>query len=212
MSLSSVHPRRRSGELATAAALLTGLVAAVTLRVVVGAHVLSSGTATWTPSGVPGVAGSLTAGLVFASCLLALCAATGWRPQRPSASGTLIGLAGALLLCLPAVVDRLTGPDRAAGNGFFVWAIVVAVVASAEEALLRGALYDALAARAGIWTAVVVGAVAFALLHVPLYGWTAVPLDAAVGVWLGMLRAVSGTVTAPAVAHVLADWAGFWLR
>ena len=116
------------------------------------------------------------------------------------------------MLCLPAAIDWLTGPDHAAGDGFVVWAIVVAIVASAEEILLRGALYDALAARAGVWTAITVGALAFALLHVPLYGWGAVPLDAAVGVWLGMLRAVSGSVTAPAVAHVLADWAGFWLR
>ena len=216
MSVSSVDVRRRPRELATAlvttVALLSGLAAAVTLRIVVGAHQLSGATATWTPNGIPGVAASLTAGLVFAGCLGALCAAAGWRPQRPSPAQVLLGLAGALVLCLPAAIDRLTGPDHAAGSGFLAWAIVVAVVASAEEALLRGALYDALAARAGVWTAVAVGALAFALLHVPLYGWGAVPLDAAVGGWLGMLRAVSGTVTAPAVAHVVADWAGFWLR
>jgi hypothetical protein len=39
-----------------------------------------------------------------------------------------------------------------------------------------------------------------------------VPLDIAVGVWLGTLRAISGTVTAPALAHSLADLAGWWLR
>ena len=215
MSLSSAdlrRPRELTTSLVTAAALLSGLAAAVALRIVVGAHLLSGGTAAWTPNGVPGVAGSLTAGLVFAGCLGALCGATGWRLRRPSPGGVLLGFAGALVLCLPAAIDRLTGPDHAAGSGFLVWAIVVAVVAWAEEVLLRGALYDALADRAGIWTAVAVGALAFALLHVPLYGWGAVPLDAAVGVWLGMLRAVSGSVTAPAVAHVVADWAGFWLR
>ena len=210
MSISSVD-LRRPRELATAVALLSGLAAAVTLRIVVGARMLSGGAATWTSNGVPGVAGSLPAGLVFAGCLGALCAATGWRGRRPSPTGVLFGLAGALVLCLPAAIDRLTGPDHAAGSGFLVWAIVVAVVASAEDPAAR-ALYDALAERAGVWTAVAVGALAFALLHVPLYGWGAVPLDAAVGVWLGMLRAVSGSVTAPAVAHVVADWAGFWLR
>lgn len=212
MSLSSVDLHRRPRELATTVALLSGLAAAVTLRIVVGAHLLSGGTATWTPNGVPGVAGSLTAGLVFSACLGALCVAAGWRWRRPSPAGALVGLSGAVVLCLPAAIHRLAGPDHAAGNGFLIWAIVVAVVASAEELLLRGAVYDALAARAGVWTAVAVGALAFALLHVPLYGWGAVPLDAAVGVWLGMLRAVSGSVTAPAVAHVVADWAGFWLR
>jgi membrane protease YdiL (CAAX protease family) len=210
-TVSSVD-RRRPRERTAAVALLTGLGAAVALRVLVGAHLTSGGTATWTPNGVPGVAGSLTAGLVFAGCLLALCAAAGWQLPRPAPGAALLGLAGALVLCLPALISRLTGPDHAAGNGFLLWAIVVAVVASAEEGLLRGALYDALAARAGVWAAIAVGALAFALLHVPLYGWGAVPLDAAVGVWLGMLRAVSGSVTAPAVAHVLADWAGFWLR
>jgi membrane protease YdiL (CAAX protease family) len=116
------------------------------------------------------------------------------------------------VLCLPAAISRLTGPDHAAGNGFLVWAVVVTVVATAEEMLLRGALYDALATRAGMWTAISVGALAFALLHVPMYGWGAVPLDAAVGVWLGVLRAVTGSITAPTVTHVVADWAGFWLR
>jgi membrane protease YdiL (CAAX protease family) len=59
--------------------------------------------------------------------------------------------------------------------------------------------------------AVVVAAIAFALLHAPLYGWHAVPLDLAVGVVLGATRALAGTWTAPAIAHVGADLAGWWL-
>jgi membrane protease YdiL (CAAX protease family) len=212
VTVSSVELRRRSGELLTAAVLLTGLAAAVALRVVVGTRLLSGRAVEWTPSGVPGVAGSLTAGLAFAACLFALCAAAGVRVRRPSPGAALVGLAGAGVLCLPAAISRLTGPDHAAGNGFLVWAVVVTVVATAEEMLLRGALYDALATRAGVWTAISVGALAFALLHVPMYGWGAVPLDAAVGVWLGVLRAVTGSITAPTVTHVVADWAGFWLR
>lgn len=211
MSASAVELRRHPGQLLTAAVLLTGLGAAVALRVLLGSGLLSGGTAQWTSSGVPGVAGSLTAALAFAACLVGLCAAAGMRLRRPSPGAALVGLAGAAVLCLPAVLSR-TGPDSAAADGFLVWAAVVTLVAAAEEALLRGALYDAIAARAGIWTAVAIGALAFAVLHVPLYGWDAVPLDAAVGVWLGMLRAVSGSITAPAVAHVVADWAGFWLR
>ncbi|MQA64109.1 MAG: CPBP family intramembrane metalloprotease, partial [Actinophytocola sp.] len=60
--------------------------------------------------------------------------------------------------------------------------------------------------------AIGVCAVVFALLHVPLYGWWIVPLDLAVGVFLGALRWVSGSVVAPATAHVLANLAGWWLR
>jgi hypothetical protein len=38
------------------------------------------------------------------------------------------------------------------------------------------------------------------------------PLDLAVGVCLGALRLYAGSATAPAVAHTLADLAGWWLR
>jgi hypothetical protein len=48
-------------------------------------------------------------------------------------------------------------------------------------------------------------------MHVPLYGVGALPLDLAVGLLLGGLRIVSGSVLAPAIAHVLADIAGGWL-
>jgi len=53
---------------------------------------------------------------------------------------------------------------------------------------------------------------AFALLHVPLYGWSVFLLDVAVGFALGTLRAITGTVLAPSVAHTVADLAGWWLR
>jgi hypothetical protein len=47
-------------------------------------------------------------------------------------------------------------------------------------------------------------------VHVPLYGWRALPLDLGAGLWLGGLRVLSGGVAAPAVAHALAD-RGAWL-
>jgi hypothetical protein len=77
---------------------------------------------------------------------------------------------------------------------------------------LRGSVYDAVRERAGDNAAIAVGAVAFGLLHLPLYGLHAVPLDVAVGVLLGELRRVTGTAAAPAVAHVGADWAAWFLR
>ena len=89
---------------------------------------------------------------------------------------------------------------------------MVTLVAVAEELLLRGALFEALTRWRNENTAIAVSAVAFALLHVPVYGWHVLVLDLAVGVALGVLRAVSGSVTAPAITHVVADLAGWWLR
>ena len=76
-------------------------------------------------------------------------------------------------------------------TGYAPWAVGVVAVACAEEALLRGSLYRAVEQRAGAVAAVAITACAFAIVHIPLYGWAVVPLDLAVGVWLGVLRAVS---------------------
>ena len=165
--------------------------------------------------GRPDVAQSAPAGLIFAACLLALCLAAGLRLHL-SVRAVAIGLAGSVLLCAPAVVGALHGSavlggHRPAGS-FTAWALVVSVVAIAEELFLRGALHDALTKWRNEGVAIAVGAVAFAGLHVPLYGWAVVPLDLAVGLWLGALRKASGTPAAPALTHTLADLAGWWLR
>ena len=176
------------------ALLVVGFGVAVVLRVAVG--------------GV-GVAQSPGAGLLFALLLGALALAAGTR-VAVTRRAVLLGLAGAMVLCLPVLLSwtpRVVGTE-----GFAVWAAVVCVVAVAEEVFLRGALYDAVTRVAGADAAIALGAVAFALLHVPLYGWHVVPLDLAVGVLLGELRRVSGTPTAPAVTHVGADLAAWFLR
>ena len=178
----------------SAGLLLAGFGVAVVLRVLVG--------------GV-GVAQSATAGLVFAVVLLAFAAAAGTRiPVSPRA--VALGLAGAVLLCVPVLLTW-SGPLHDT-RGFARWAAVVTVVAVAEEVFLRGTLYDAVRRVLGDNAAIALGAVAFALLHVPLYGWGVVPLDLAVGVVLGELRRESGTAAAPAVAHVGADMAAWFLR
>ena len=185
----------RSPTVARATLLLTGFGAAVAVRVGIGG---------------PGVAQDPVAGLAFAACLLALAAAVRTRvPMTARALG--LGVAGAVLVCLPVLPGRVGRPFHPA-DGFLRWAAVVAVVAIAEEVFLRGALYDAVTASGGELMAVVVAAAAFALLHVPLYGWHVLPLDLAVGVVFGELRRRAGTPAAPAVAHVLADFAGWFLR
>jgi membrane protease YdiL (CAAX protease family) len=177
--------------------LLVAFTAAVGLRVVVGGASVSH---------------SLPAALTFAGCLLILARSGGTRLQFRM--GALIaGVAGGVVICLPVALAQLLAQrplhDTA---GLWLWALVVAVVAGAEEVFLRGTLYDAVSEVAGSRWAVGVAALAFGLLHVPLYGWHVLPLDGAVGVVLGMLRASTGTVVAPAVAHVIADYAGWFLR
>ena len=177
-----------------ALALLAGLAVAVGLRVLVGGH---------------DVARSIPAGLVFAACLLALTVAARTRvPVSRRAVG--LGLLGVVVVCLPVgLAQAVAVKPLHDTTGFLPWALAVVVVAGVEEVFLRGTLFDAVA---GPRTAVVVSAVAFALLHVPMYGWGAVPLDLAVGVVLGGLRLEAGTAAAPVVTHVGADLVGWFLR
>ena len=194
----------RRQPLATSVVLVAGLAAAIALRLVIG--------------GVA-VRDSAAAGLAFAAALVALTicagrsrAATSRSKAAPARQAIVAGLCGAAVLCLP-VVTRIggIGHHRPAGN-YAAWSLVVTVVAISEEALLRGALYRQVELAAGSVVAIIATSVCFAALHVPIYGWNAGGLDLAVGLWLGTLRDVTGSWHAPAVAHVVADLAGWWLR
>ena len=195
-----------AGRLAPAAAGVLGLAGAVALRVGV--------------AGTDGVR-SPRAGLLFALLLVAF--ALGVSLRGAGGAGRLpvqlaLGPAGALTLCAVPLLVHLRSPGGALPAGALpVWAVVVTAVAVAEEVLLRGALWQALVAQGetparGELLALPVTTAAFALLHVPLYGWAVLPLDLTVGLLLGGLRMVSGGWGAPAVAHTLADLAGWWLR
>jgi len=92
------------------------------------------------------------------------------------------------------------------------WAIPLALLAAvAEEALLRRVLYARLE-PAGIATAIGVSAGLFALLHVPLYGWAAFPVDLGAGLVLSWQRWASGTWTVPAATHAAANLLATVLR
>ena len=160
----------------------------------------------------PAGAASIRAGLIFAVLLLAAGAKLCPAP-RVDVRNVAIGLAGMAVLLVPVAISYGAGSLSLAtdGTSYAGWAAATAVVATAEEAFLRGALFGALQRWRGNDVAVVGAAVAFAALHVPLYGWRAVPLDLAVGLALGTLRLLSGSWTAPAVAHVGADLLGWWL-
>lgn len=179
---------------------LVGLAAAVALRVQLAG---------------PAGARSEVAAIWFAVALgvVALMTQQSAVPAIRVKRGVLAGLVGAAVLCVPAAIRHAAlGGVVAPSDGYARWAVFVVIVAVAEEALLRGSLFRAIDQRAGGAAAIAITSVAFGLLHAPVYGWGVVPLDIAVGVWLGTLRAVTGTVAAPAVAHAVADLAGWWLR
>ena len=163
------------------------------------------------------LADGVVVGASFGFVLAVAAVLAGWRPTRPDgrqlASEAAAGLAGGTALLAVALATRWPGPwlpfDPA--PSFVPWAAVTVLVATAEEVVLRGALFRALADGAG-WVAALLGtSVLFAMIHVPLYGWHVVPLDLGVGVFLGGLRLLTGGTVAPAVAHVVADLATWWI-
>ena len=183
---------------ATVAWLLGGLAVASLARAALNGHVVLS---------------AFAAGATFGIVLIVMAAVVGWRPGRPSVSSLLVGSVGGLVLIvlphlahplLPAVIGMRPEP-------FAAWILVTIIVVTGEEALVRGALFGALEGAAGPIAAVAVTSLAFALMHVPLYGWQVVPLDLGVGVWLGGLRLATGGVAAPAMAHGVADLSTWWV-
>jgi membrane protease YdiL (CAAX protease family) len=155
--------------------------------------------------------------MVFGGCLLAISWFERATPTLPSpatgvrfgkASATVAGLMVGAILLAPVVTGTLSARSLGA---FWSWAAVAAVIATLEEISIRGVLYRRWAAEGGTVAAIVVGAAVFALIHLPRYGIAAMPLDAAVGLALGGLRALTGRVFPCAVAHTVADWgAWFW--
>jgi membrane protease YdiL (CAAX protease family) len=175
-----------------------GLIVATAARVVIGGQ---------------SVAASMPAAVVFACLLLFTAIAAGWRPALPAWSGIALGIGGALVLVGFALQARdwhMLGPTESilplAG-----WSVIVVCVAVAEEILLRGVVLPSLARGCGPITGLLLSSILFAGIHVPLYGVGALPLDLAVGLWLGGLRLLSGGVTASATAHALADLAAGWV-
>jgi membrane protease YdiL (CAAX protease family) len=160
------------------------------------------------------LADGLTVGLGFGVALGALALAAGYRPVLGRGIAWIaVGLGGGVLL---VAIALLAHPGETGGSGppaatFLPWASITVLVATTEELVLRGALFTTLERRAGLTTAVLVTSIAFALMHVPFYGWHVVPLDLGVGVWLAGLRIATRGPGAPAIAHSIADLATWWL-
>jgi membrane protease YdiL (CAAX protease family) len=169
---------------------------------------------------VGGSSDGIAVGAVFGALLLMGAAVTGWRPGflpagslARTAQTVATGLVGGTALVGLALATRWPGPwlPFQPAASFLPWAVVTVLVAAAEEVILRGALFDALDEASGTAIALAATSVAFALLHVPLYGWHVVPLDLGVGLALGGLRVLTGGVAASAVAHAVADLATWWI-
>jgi membrane protease YdiL (CAAX protease family) len=159
----------------------------------------------------------LAIGAAFGLALGAVAVARGRRPTRPAPRSVVIGIAVGLgLAFITVAASSVSGLAAGVLLGrphapFLPWAAITIVVATAEEALLRGRLFDAARRAGGLAPAMLVTTVAFALMHVPLYGWHVVPLDLAVGLALGGLRLATLGIAAPAAAHAVADLATWWL-
>ena len=153
------------------------------------------------------------------------CVALATRPHAWRSSGTLV-LVGALALLGDVPVRERTAracvwlSAVALGIGAFAlvrmidlplarpFTVAVAsmnvLAAVAEEAFFRRYAYGWLV-RWGSAVAIAVTGVLFALVHVPQYGWGVAPLDLAAGLLLGWQRMTTGTWTAPAATHAVAN-------
>jgi membrane protease YdiL (CAAX protease family) len=133
---------------------------------------------------------------ILAACLVV--------PSRPRAGRPFLALGvGILGVCLATVAAGTPVPLP-----FSTAAIPLSILAAiAEEALFRRTLYDSLAPR-GTAVAVVVCALLFAVIHLPLYGVAALPIDLGAGLLFGWQRSVAGTWSASAATHAIANLIG----
>jgi membrane protease YdiL (CAAX protease family) len=177
-------------------------VLAAGLIVTVGGRVALNGSST---------ASALLAGALFGLGLAGLAALSGWRLRAPGGRVLVVGGLGGLVTVWLATAIHGVAPIGMRPEPLIAWAGITVLVAVAEELVLRGALLDAATAAFGPTAAIALTSVAFGLVHVPLYGWSVVPLDIGVGILFAGLRLVTGSVAAPALAHLIADLATWWL-
>jgi membrane protease YdiL (CAAX protease family) len=145
-------------------------------------------------------AGVLLAG--YAAMTAGSVAATGRRGRdRAAPAGLWIPLAAGLGAVVLARAASGIAPPVPVTASVVVLNVAAAV---AEEAFFRGFLFARLQPW-GAGVAVVVTALLFALIHLPLYGAAALPVDLGAGLLLSWQRAASGTWAAPAATHALAN-------
>ena len=166
-------------------------------------------------------AGQIIATYGFSLVLLAMYSAGRLRVSREADElgvnprALLAGVAVAVMLLAPGLWLRAHGqPTRVDefGAGFFVQFVPALLwVAPAEELFLRGVLQPQLRRALGPGAAILAVGVLFAAIHLPIYGWSAMPLDLGVGILLGWLREETRSVAACITAHTVADLGSWFL-
>lgn len=124
------------------------------------------------------------------------------EPVVPASRTTV--LAVALVGVAAFVVGRLIGGGVAAAPALPAYLVLNTLAAVTEEALFRRLLYGLLLPL-GAAVAVVGSAVAFAAVHVTVWGAWALPVDLAAGLLLSWQRWASGRWSVPAVSHAAAN-------
>jgi uncharacterized protein len=163
---------------------------------------------------------TLIAYLIIVSCISSLRRSIGWlkigRLTLASSVVTLavIGVVITVLFLIPQ--DRFPRefaqvlPFRAV-SGVFVSGVLFALInATVQEIVFRGVLFNSLESIWGRWIAILVSAFIFGLGHLlavksRMLGAGLASLAMDFGVALGFLRAWSGGLVLPIVAHVAAD-------
>ena len=124
-------------------------------------------------------------------------------PTRPDAAAfpiAAVAAVGVSLILIAAWMERPSVPAPVAA-----WALPLNLVAAvAEEAFFRRLLFGGLR-RWGVAAAIVGSAVAFAAMHVPLYGLPVFWVDLGAGLLFGWQRWASGGWAAPAATHAAAN-------
>jgi membrane protease YdiL (CAAX protease family) len=145
-------------------------------------------------------------GALLVVCSVGVLGALAPIPQaRTKASFSVWAPAVGLGVAAVLVVGRMGLPVTIRPNLAVIAGGLVAAVS--EEAFFRRLLYGWLESR-GPAVAVLLSALAFALVHLPLYGVAALPLNLAAGILFGWQRWATGTWSAPAITHSVANLIG----
>jgi hypothetical protein len=131
------------------------------------------------------------------------------RPRSVLPNTLVLGI-GLLGVAMASLTGLAVGP--VVHVPFSAAALPIALLcAVAEEALFRRLAYAALQ-LGGATIAVLGSSLLFALVHIPLYGWEAFPVDLGAGLLFGWQRWASGTWAVSAASHAWANLLAVALR
>lgn len=131
-------------------------------------------------------------------------AAGAWNDRADAPAGAAVTTWVALAGMGAFVVGRLVAGGTAAAPALAGYVALNTLAAVAEEALFRRLVYGSLSSF-GPAVAVVGSAVAFAAVHVTVWGAWVLPLDLAAGLVLSWQRWASGQWSVPAATHAFAN-------